>query len=68
MRVRVRSLALPGGSGTGMAASFGVGCHRSSDPVLLWLVEPAVAAPIQPLAWALPYVAGAVLKSKRQQQ
>ena len=31
------------------------------DPVLLWLwCRPAAAAPIWPLAWELPYAAGAV--------
>ena len=43
----------------------GVGRSRSSDPGLLWLwCRPAAAAPIQPLAWELSYVAGAALKSK----
>ena len=37
------------------------------DPELLWLWHrPAVAAPIQPLAWELPYAAGAALKRKRK--
>ena len=36
------------------------------DPLLLWLWwRPAAAAPIQPLAWELPYTTGAALKSKK---
>ena len=39
-----------------------VGC-RGSDPTLWWLwCRPASAAPIQPLAWELPYAAGVVLE------
>ena len=39
--------------------SCGVGCSRSSDPVLLWLwCRPAATAQIQPLAWESPYAAG----------
>ena len=41
----------------------GVGPGRSSDPALLWLwCRPAVAAPIQLLAWEPPYAAGAAPK------
>ena len=29
---------------------------------------PAVAAPIKPLAWELPYASGAALKQKQQRQ
>ena len=37
--------------------------------MLLWLwCGLAAAAPIQPLAWELPYVAGAALKQQQQQQ
>ena len=36
--------------------SYGVGHRRGLDLALLW---PA-AAPIRPLAWELPYAAGAV--------
>ena len=43
----------------GIAVSCGVGCRRGSDLACLWLWRrPAVVAPIQPLAWELPYVAG----------
>ena len=41
-----------------MAASCNVGCRRGSDLVWLWLWlwgRLAAAAPIQPLAWELPY-------------
>ena len=35
------------------------------DPTLLWLWHrPASVAPIQPLAWELPFALGAALKSK----
>ena len=35
------------------------------DPKLLWLWHrPAPVVPIPPLAWELPYVAGAALKKK----
>ena len=50
--------------------SCGVGCRRSSDPALLWLWHrPVTPAPIQLLAWELPYAAGAAQEmAKRQQQ
>ena len=36
--------------------SCGVGRRCGSDPTLLWLwSRPAAAAPIQPVAWELPY-------------
>ena len=61
MRLRVRSLALLSGLMIfGVAASYGVGRRRGSDPVLLWLWHRlAVTAPIQPLAWEPPHAAGA---------
>ena len=42
--------------------------HRQGlDPTLLWLWNRLVAtAPIQPLAWKLPYALGAALKDKKQ--
>ena len=53
----------------------GVGRRSGSDPTLLWLWCRLVAmAPIRPLAWELPYTAGAALemaknnKTKQQQQ
>ena len=49
--------------------SCGVGHRFSSDASLLWLWHrPAAAAPIQPLAWELPYAASATLKSKNKQK
>ena len=45
----------------------GVGSRHCSDLVLLWLwFRPAVAAPIRPLAWELPYAADAALRSKKK--
>ena len=41
--------------------------RRGSDPALLWLWQRRVAvAPIQPLAWELPYDAGVAIKEKEQ--
>ena len=48
--------------------SCGVGCRHSLDPALVWLwCRLAATAPIQPLAWELPYAIGAALKRKQQQ-
>ena len=47
----------------------GVGCRYVLDPQLLWLwCKLAAVAPIRPLAWELPYAAGAALKSKRKKK
>ena len=48
--------------------SCGAVRRHGSDPALLWLWRrPAVIAPIQPLAWELPYATGVALeKAKRQ--
>ena len=55
------------GLGSGVAVSCGVGRRHGSDPVMLWLWRrPAAVAPICPLAWELPYVAGAVLKKAKK--
>ena len=36
------------------------------DPALLWLwCRPSAAAPMQSLAWELPYAAGAALKRQK---
>ena len=44
-----------------------MGCDL--DPALLWLwCRPAAAAPIQPLAWELPYVVGAGLKRQKKKK
>ena len=43
--------------------SCGGDCRHGLDLVLLWLwCRPAATAPIQPLAWELPYAAGVALK------
>ena len=47
--------------------SCSVGRKCGSDLVLLWLSHRlAAAVPIQPLAWELPYAAGAALKRKKK--
>ena len=49
--------------------SYGVGGRHSSDPALLWLWHRlAAAAVIHPLAWELPYAAGAALKKKKRKK
>ena len=48
--------------------SCGVGHRHGSDPELLWQwSRPAATAPIGPLAWELPYAAGAALKRQTKQ-
>ena len=48
---------------SGVAMSCSVGHRHDSDLALLWLwCRPAAAAPVRPLAWELPYAAGAPLK------
>ena len=43
------------------------GLTHGSDPMLLWLwCRPEVIAPIRPLAWELPYAAGAALKRQKR--
>ena len=57
------------GKGSGIAVSCGVGHRHSSDPTWLWLWHGLVAtAPIGPLAWEPPYVAGVALKSKKKKK
>ena len=49
--------------------SCGVGCRYGLDLVLLWLWYRAAAAVlIQPLAWELPYAAGAALKKDQKKK
>ena len=49
--------------------SYGVGCRRGSDPALLWLwCRLADTAPIQPLAWKLPYAMDMGLKGKKKKK
>ena len=55
------------GRGSGVAVSCGVGHRRGLDPALLWC-RPAAVAPIRPLAWGLPYAAGAAPKSKAKKK
>ena len=46
--------------------SCGVGRRHGLALALLWLwCRSTPAAPIQPLAWALPYAAGVALQSKK---
>ena len=57
------------GQGSGLAVSCGVGCKYVSDPALLWLwCRLAAIAPIQPLAWELPYTSGVALESKAKKK
>ena len=47
--------------------SRGVSLRRGSDPPLLWLwCRLAAVAPIQPLAWELPYAVGVALKIQKK--
>ena len=49
--------------------SCSVGYRHSSDLALLWLwCRPATTAPIQPLAWELPYATGEALKKKKKKE
>ena len=65
----IRSQASLRGEGSGVAVSCGVGHRRGSDLALLWLwCRPAAAAPIRPLAWDLPYTAGAALKREKKKK
>ena len=49
--------------------SCGVGCRLGSDPVLLQLWRRlAATAPIEPLAWKLPYATGVALKKKEEEE
>ena len=49
--------------------SCGVGQRCDSDPEWLWLWgRPADTAPIGPLAWEPPYVAGATLENTKKKK
>ena len=51
-----------------MTVSYGVGRRHGSDPALLWLWHRlAATAPIQTLAWELPYAMGVALKKDKRQ-
>ena len=55
--------------GSGVAMSCGVGCRSGLDPALLWLWHtPVATAPIRPLAWESPYVAGAAQEIAKRQK
>ena len=46
--------------------SCGVGCRHGSDLALLWLWHrPGATALIGPLAWEVPYAAGAALRRQK---
>ena len=50
----------------GSVLGSSVGRRCGSDLALLWLwCRPAAAAPVQPLAWELPYATGAALKKQK---
>ena len=67
MRTQVQFLALPSGLRIWHCHELCVDCRCGSDPTLLWLWHrPAAVAQIQPLAWELPYAAGAALKRKKK--
>ena len=52
-----------------LAVSCGVGLGCSSDLALLWLwCRPAAAAPIQPLAWELPYAKSVALRKPKRKK
>ena len=49
--------------------SCGIGGRYAPKPVFLWLWHrPAAVARIRPLAWQLPYSAGAALKKKKKKR
>jgi len=49
--------------------SCGIGGRYGLDPTLLWLwCRPAAEAPMQPLAWELPYAMGVALKKKKKKK
>ena len=52
-----------------LAVSYGSGCRRSSDPMLLWLWRRlAATAPVRPLAWEPPYATEAALEMAKGQK
>ena len=57
------------GQGSGLLVSCGVGHRNGSDLAWLWLwCRPAAVAPIQPLAWEVPYAVGLALKSEGEKK
>ena len=69
MRMWVWSLASFSGLKIQCCPKLQHSCRCGSDPALLWLWHrPAAAAPIQPLAWKLPYTAGVAIKINKTKQ
>ena len=67
IRMWVQSLALLIGLRSWVATSYSVGHRCSSDLALLWLwPRPTAEALIWPLAWELPYIAGAKGQKKKK--
>ena len=65
MRLQVQSLVSISGLRSDIAMICGVGQRRSLGLALFWLwCRLAAVAPIGPLAWELPYAAGAAQKRK----
>ena len=57
------------GYGAGIAVSCGVDHRDGSDPAVLWLWQsPGAAAPIQPLAWELPFAMDTALKKPKKKK
>ena len=69
MRTQFGSLALLNMLRIQCCPELGGGHRRGLDPKFLWLWHrPAAVAPIQPLAWELPYALGTAQKSKKQKK
>ena len=46
-----------------------VGCRCDLNLLWLWMWRrPAAAAPVQPLAWEIPYAAGVTIKGKKKKR
>ena len=65
MRMLVQAMALLSGLGIQHCHELCVGHRHGLDSSLLWC-KLAVAAPIQPLGWELPYATGEALKTKQK--
>ena len=69
MRTKVHSRPGSVGYGFGIAVSRGVGPRCGLDLALLWLwCRLEAVSSIQPLAWELPYAAGADLKRQKDKK
>ena len=65
--MQIQSLALLIGLRIQVAVSCDVGHRHGLNPSLLWLWHrPTCIAPIQPLAWELPYVTSVDLKRTKK--